>query len=195
MAQVRFVDRIRSLVVASRRACGMRKTVSSISEPEACQLLDNFRVQARRLLARFRIPSQDAEDLLQDTLLLYLSSDPDVPCIESWLQGTLKNRCLVYWRERRRQFYRTMDLALLDSMADPTAASQEHRIYLDQVIRHLDNLRGPCASLLRLRYQSDFKPSQLADELGYSRRGIYKIIERCVAALSKRLLVKRRRPA
>ncbi len=171
----------------------MRKAAASIPEPEARELLDNFRAQARKLLARFRIPSQDAEDLLQDTLLLYLSSDPDVPCIESWLQGTLKNRCLVYWRERRRQFYRTMDLALLDSLSQPTAPSQEHRIYLAEVIRHLDELKGPCASLLKLRYQSDFKPSQLADRLGYSRTGIYKIIERCVAALSKRLLVAHRR--
>ncbi|MCH7667005.1 MAG: sigma-70 family RNA polymerase sigma factor [Acidobacteria bacterium] len=172
----------------------MRKAVSFIPEPEAHEFLDNFRAQARKLLARFRIPAQDAEDLLQDTLLLYLDCNPDVPCVESWLQGTLKNRCLVYWRERRRQFYQTMDLALLDSLAEPTAPSQEHRIYLDEVISHLDHLTGPCASLLKLRYQSDFKPSQLADRLGYGRRGIYKILERCVAALSRRLLVARRRP-
>ena len=169
--------------------------MSSIPEHEAQELLDNFRAQAHKLLARFRIPSQDAEDLLQDTLLLYLDCNPDVPCVESWLQGTLKNRCLVYWRERRRQLYRTMDLALLESLAEPTAPSQEHRIYLDEVISHLDELTGPCASLLKLRYQSDVKPSQLADRLGYGRRGIYKILERCVAALSRRLLAARRRPA
>lgn len=173
----------------------MRKAVSSsIPEPRARELLDGFRIDARRLLARFRIPPQDAEDLLQDTLVLYLRSRPDVPCVESWLQGTLKNRCLVYWRERRRQFYRVMDSTLLDALAEPTAPCQEDRVFLDDVMRRLDELPDRCSSLLRMRYQSDFKPFELADRLGYSRRGIYKILERCVAALSKRLLVTRRRP-
>lgn len=165
------------------------------SELEEREFLDGFKAESRRLLARFRIPSQDAEDLLQDTLLLYLSSKPDVPCIESWLQGTLKNRCLVYWRERRRKFYSLMDFALLDAVAKPVRPSQEHQVFLDDVLRRLDELSGPCSTLLKLRYQADFKPSQLADQLGYSRRGIYKILERCVAALSKRLLVTRRRSA
>ncbi len=169
--------------------------MSFVSDPNASDLLEGFRVDARSLLARFRIPAQDAEDLLQDTLLLYLRRKPDVQSVESWLHGTLKNRCLVYWRERRRQFYSVMDVSLLDALAEPTAASQEHRVFLGDVVSRLDDLTGPCATLLRLRYQSDFKPSELADKLGYSRRGIYKILERCVAALSKRLLVTRRRNA
>lgn len=168
---------------------------TEIPEPRARELLDGFRVDARKLLARFRIPPQDAEDLLQDTLLLYLRSRPDVPCDESWLQGALKNRCLVYWRERRRRFYRIMDSALLDALAEPTAPCQEHRVFLQDVVSRLEELPDRCASLLKLRYHSDFKPSELADQLGYSRRGIYKILERCVAALSKRLLVTRRRRA
>lgn len=168
--------------------------VSNIPDSQARKLLESFRSDARGLLARFRIPFQDAEDLLQDTLLLYLRRRPDTPCVESWLQATLKNRCLVYWRDRRRQFYSVMDSAILDSLAEPTPPSQEHSIYLDEVISRLDDLTGPCAKLLKLRYQSDFKPYELADQLGYSRRGIYKILDRCVAALSKRLLVTRRRP-
>lgn len=173
----------------------MDNSASSLPEQPARELLDSFRVHARRLLARFRIPAQDAEDLLQDTLLLYLTCRPDVPCVESWLQGTLKNRCLVYWRERRRQFFRTMDLALLDTLSQPTSPAQEHRIFLEEVLAQLEELTGPCSALLKLRYQSDYKPAQLADQLGYSRRGIYKIIDRCVAALSRRLLVARRKRA
>lgn len=172
----------------------MRQAAPAIPESEARELLDNFRVQARKLLARFRIPAQDAEDLLQDALVLYLSSAPDISCPESWLQGTLRNRCLVYWRERRRVFYRAMDLGLLDGLAEPVGPSQEHRVFLADVLSRLDELKGPCATLLRMRYHSDIKPAQIADQLGYSRRGIYKIIDRCVAALSRRLLVARGRP-
>ena len=119
----------------------------------------------------------------------------DVPSVERWLQGTLKNRCLVYWRERRRRFYRVMDTALLDAIAEPTAPSQEHRVFLGDVMARVKELPERCQALLQMRYQSNFKPSELADRLGYSRRGIYKILDRCVAALSKKLLVTRRKAA
>lgn len=173
----------------------VRVASTDLQEPQAREMLAAFKADARKLLARFRIPAQDAEDLLQDTLLLFLRSRPEVPSIERWLLGTLKNRCLVYWRERRRKFYRVMDTAVLEALAEPTAPSQEHRVFLEDVVRRLEELPERCSTLLRLRYQSDYKPSELADQLGYSRRGIYKILERCLAALSKRLLVIPRRQA
>ncbi|MCP4203704.1 MAG: sigma-70 family RNA polymerase sigma factor [bacterium] len=169
--------------------------VSNLPESRAREFLDDFRVDARKVLARFRIPAQDAEDLLQDVLLLYLTKKPAASCVEGWLQWTLKHRCLVYWRERRRRFYSSMDSALLEALAEPTAPCQEHRVFLRDVVSRLEQLPHKCASLLKLRYQSDFKPSQLADLLGYSRTGIYKTLERCLAALSKSLLVTRRRRA
>lgn len=155
-------------------------------------MFENFRGQARQLLARFRIPAQDADDLLQDTLLVFLNNGPDVDNAERWLQGALKNRCLVYWRERRRRFFKTMDSVLLEALTEPTPPCQEHQVFLEEVLDHLEGLSAPCSALLKLRYRSDYKPAQLADRLGYSRSGIYKILDRCVAALSRRLLVARR---
>lgn len=159
------------------------------------EVMDGFRVEAGKLLARFRIPPQDAEDLLQDTFLLFLRRKPEVESDGRWLQGALKYRCLVYWRDRRRQFYHLMDTALLEALAEPTAPSQETRVLLADVIQRVDELPERCRSVLKLRYQSDFRPAELADHLGYSRRGIYKILERCLAALAKKLLVSHRRHA
>ncbi|MFQ5527664.1 MAG: RNA polymerase sigma factor [Thermoanaerobaculia bacterium] len=166
-----------------------------IPEPITRELMDGFRGEAWKLLARFRIPAQDAEDLLQDAFLLFLRRRPEVESERRWLQGALKNRCLVYWRDRRRRFYNVMDTSLLEALAEPTAPSQEQRVFLSDVIERVDELPERCRSILRLRYQSDFKPAELADHLGYSRRGIYKILDRCVAALSKKLLVTPRRSA
>ena len=171
----------------------MSEAASALSEVEARDLLVSFRAHARTLLSRFRIPAQDAEDLLQDALLLYLRTDSEIPCAESWLQGTLKNLCLVYWRERRRRFYTVMDAAILEALAEPVEPSQEHHVFLAEVLGRIEELSRPCSGLLRLRYQADIKPAELADRLGYSRRGIYKIIDRCIAALSRRLLVARRK--
>ena len=83
----------------------------------------------------------------------------------------------------------------LEALAEPTAPAQERRVLLADVIERVEELSERCRSVLKLRYQSDFKPAELADHLGYSRRGIYKILDRCVAALSKRLLVTHRRRA
>lgn len=157
--------------------------------------MEGFRAEARKLLARFRIPPQDAEDLLQDTFLLFLRRRPEVDNDGRWLQGALKYRCLVYWRDRRRSFYNAMDTALLEALAEPTAPSQERRVLLADIAERVEELSERCRAVLKLRYQSDFKPAELADHLGYSRRGIYKILDRCVAALSKRLLVSHRRRA
>lgn len=159
-----------------------------LTDARVKDLLDRFRVESRGLLARFRIPAQDAEDLLQDTFLLLLRRQPEGENPERWLQGALRNRCLVYWRERRRRFYQVMDTALLDALARPTQPSQEHRVFLGDVMRRVSELPANCQALLALRYRSDYKPVELADRLGYSRNGIYKILERCVAALSKKLL-------
>ena len=167
--------------------------LSRSPDAQTRELVTTFRSDARKLMARFRIPPEDAEDLLQDTFLLYLRRRPQVASVESWLQGALKNRCLVYWRERRRRFYKVIDATLLDAIAEPTAPSQEHRVFLADVMERVDELPDRCRALLRMRYRSDFRPSELADRMGYSRRGIYKILDRCVAALSKRLLVTVRR--
>ncbi len=161
---------------------------TDLTDARAKDLLDRFRMESRGLLSRFRIPAQDAEDLLQDTFLLLLRRRPEGSEPERWLQGALRNRCLVYWRERRRQFYRVMDTALLDALAQPTRPSQEHRVFLHDVLRRVGELPANCRALLSLRYRSDYRPIELADRLGYSRNGIYKILERCVAALSKKLL-------
>jgi len=168
---------------------------TQLTEATAQELLAAFRGESGKLLARFRIPPQDGEDLIQDTIMLFLRLRPETPSPEGWLQSALKFRCLVYWRERRREFYRLMDTALIDALAEPTAPSQEHRVFLDQVLRRLRNLPEHCWAILSLRYQSDARPAELAERLGYSRSGIYKTIERCLAALSRQLTVAPRRRA
>ncbi len=140
------------------------------------------------VFARFRIPEQDAEDLLQQALLTYVRKRHTVRDPESWLVGTLRNRCLKYWRARRRSLYIAVDEALLESLATPGETSQERADLRRDLSTAMGRLRPRCRSILGLRYGLGCEPRETARRLGYKESSIYKLVERCLAALSSQLL-------
>src|SRR5258708_39930402 len=77
-----------------------------------------------RVLQRYRIPVEDAEDLIQTVLLLAVSKWSAIRDPEAWLIGTLQNRCILYWRGRL-QFKRRF--VQLDATAEPAAAPAQAR--------------------------------------------------------------------
>lgn len=150
-------------------------------------LLARMRPRIRATFARFRVPEQDAEDLLQQALLTYLLKEKSIHDPERWLIGTLRNMCLVYWRTKRRSVYQAVDRALLEALAKPTRPRQEN----DDLRRDLDGaistLPSRCRSILEQRYTYGCKPAETAKQLGYRSSSIYKVIERCLAALSRQI--------
>jgi RNA polymerase sigma factor (sigma-70 family) len=154
--------------------------------------LDDFlrRVEPRlkRLLASYRIPSSDAEDLAQQALLALLYQWEEVRDPECWLLGTLKRHCLMYWRGHRRQLYRAVDAAILEWLSEPQAAPQERRDLLADLDYLIERLPKRCQLLLRLRFQLGYEPTEVAAKLGYRVSSIGKITTRCLAALNRELL-------
>lgn len=164
-------------------------SASPSSQPESFErLLKKVEPRLKAVLGRHRIPPQDAEDLLQQALLAYLYKQDSILEPEAWLLGTLRNRCLMYWRSRRRRLYEAVDSSLLDSIAEPRQPTQE----ANDLTRDLDALIGrlpdKCRNLLRLRYGLGCPPPEAARRLGYSSTGIYKIMERCLAALTRQMV-------
>jgi RNA polymerase sigma factor (sigma-70 family) len=154
--------------------------------------LDDFlrKVEPRlkRLLASYRIPVADAEDLVQKTILALLYQWETVRDPECWLIGTLKRHCLMYWRGQRRCLYRAVDTALLDWLAGPVAAPQERADLLADLENLIDRLPERCRTLLRLRFRLGYEPPEVAAQLGYRASSIGKITTRCLAALNRELL-------
>src|SRR5436190_14233984 len=77
------------------------------------RLLHEVGGQIQGVFSFFRIPPQDAEDLLQDALLALVAKATEIQSPELWLLQTLRNRCATYWRHRRRWIYEELDRALL----------------------------------------------------------------------------------
>ena len=157
-------------------------------EVAAAELLEGLRPTARRVFARYRIPIQDTEDLLQQALVSLLTKHEAVRDPQAWTVGALRNLCRLYWRNRRTVLYETVDSAILESVADPARPEQEREDVARDLDRVLRDLPDRCQSVLDLRYRMGCRPKEAARRLGYRDSSIYKITERCLAALSRRLM-------
>jgi RNA polymerase sigma factor (sigma-70 family) len=142
----------------------------------------------KRLMNTYRIPNEHREDILQSSLLALLYQWERVHDHESWLFGTVKRYCLIYWRTNRRRIYSAVDATILEWLSNPTAPSQERSDLLRDLESLIDRLPLRCRTLLRLRFRLGYEPQEVADKLGYSASSIGKITNRCLTALSKELL-------
>lgn len=169
-----------------------------MAEPAVAQnlvedLLVKHRTTVLKILARYRIPSQDAEDLIQDTLLAYLYQHAEVRDPGKWLLGTLRNRCLLYWRARRRHQLDSLDNVLDLICYDDTVSDQElveHRHDLECMSKGLSTV---CRDAIQLHYLNGLSYRDTASRLGYKPSGIHKVMDRCLSALLSAMTVTRNR--
>ena len=159
----------------------------SLDEEGVEHLLLSFKPRARAITASFRIPPEDGEDLLQEALLTFLHKRDEIFCPEAWLAATLKRRCLMYWRSRRRNLLRQVDASILELLAGGEEGPQQSIDARCDLDRLLCEVPEKCRSLLVARYREGLTPSETAQSLGYRRSGIYKLIERCLSALTTRV--------
>jgi len=155
---------------------------------EVAALLQQQRPKLGRILRHFRIPEQDAEDLLQDVLVSLVSRDDGVESPEAWLLAGLRYRCLMYWRSRRRGVYRAVDEALLENLAEPEAPEVERKEIAHDLSRCLTEIPSRCRNVLKLRYTLGMRPPEVARQLGYNRSSIATVTRRCLAALCQKLV-------
>src|SRR6185369_1314555 len=176
--------------------------MSTLDHPQVDTSLDEFlrsvRPRLKSLFVRYGIPPQDTEDILQQALLAMVYQRHGVRDPETWLIGTLRNKCLLYWREHRRRLYEAVDAAALDLMAEPLAPAQEMTDRRRDLVSAIEQLPERCRNLLWLRYQG-YEAIEVAEQLGYSQASIGKISKRCLAALTRRLRTggraKKKKPA
>jgi RNA polymerase sigma factor (sigma-70 family) len=147
-------------------------------------LLERCRPQLSRVLFRFRVPHQDAEDLLQETVLILISKWDSVRCPEAWLVATLRNRCIIYWRRRRARIYEAMDQALLEVLAELAPPPQERTDLRCDLAEALGRLEPRQRSLLELRYRWGCTSQEAGDRLGHGAASVRKMTQRSIARLT-----------
>jgi RNA polymerase sigma factor (sigma-70 family) len=159
--------------------------VDPSQELEFEHFLVAVRPKVRRVFARYRIPGQDAEDLLQEALLAAVGKWPTIQSKEAWLVVTLCHKCSVYWRDRRRSRIEEVDDAQLEQLAPPQRAGQE-RVDLQRDLRRLlSTLERRHRALIVLRYGVGFSPLEVAERLGYHEGSIRKLACRSMEKMQR----------
>jgi len=167
--------------------------MSTPEQPEPAVSFDDFlkkvEPKLKRILVLYRIPAEDSEDVLQQTLLNLLYQWERIRDPEWWLLGTLKRHCLMYWRTHRRRIYSAVDTTILEWLSEPVAPSQEQTDFLSDLESMIGRLPTRCRSLLQLRFRYGYETPEVAKRLGYRASSIGKITNRCLDALSREMLL------
>jgi RNA polymerase sigma factor (sigma-70 family) len=153
------------------------------------ELRERVEPRLKGLLWTYRIPIDDAEDLIQDTFYSLVFSTHVINDTEAWLVGTLKRKCLMYWRKQRRNLYAAVDETLLEWLATPMAPPQEREQLLADLASLIERLPPKCRKVLRMRFLFGYEPQEVAEKLGYSSTSIGKVTHRCLAALSHQMFL------
>lgn len=145
------------------------------------------RARLRRVLARYSIPYQDAEDLLQEALLAAVLCWDTIENPESWLAGTLAHKCQMYWRTRRRSRVEAVDGDTLELLAPPLQAPQEQSDSASDLYRLLAELEEPHREMFHLRYVDGMTSVELSKQLGIPCASVRKLTCRSFGKLQKKL--------
>ncbi len=150
-------------------------------------LLSRLGRRLSAILWRYGVPPRDAEDLLQETLLLFLQKRSTIRRPEAWIVTTLRNQALMYLRRRisRRRVVLEPGHDLRPAALVTETRGQdrlEARLTLASAMRRV---RGKQREALRLRYIEGLSAEEVARRLGYRPASIRKILGRARGSLRK----------
>lgn len=149
------------------------------------ELLERIRPRIKKLLRKYDIPYQDAEDVVQDALLVALSKWESIHYKEGWILGAVRFKCSNYWRRQRGERLLGMDMPMLEDLSEPQSPGQEQdEIHHDlrSLTRGLDPRQR---AALWMRFGVGLDVDEIARRLGYCASSIRKLTGRSLARLQK----------
>jgi DNA-directed RNA polymerase specialized sigma24 family protein len=147
-----------------------------------------------RILARYRIPVDEAEIIVEELVSTLLLKRELISQPERWLLTSLQNRCLLYWRNQRERLCRSLDAGLLSVFAGEDVPAAEKESVRSRLGALTDRLSPTCRERIAQRY--GLAPARLiaatgsdtaADGLEEHAR-LDDETMRCLTALSRRML-------
>lgn len=130
------------------------------------ELLVQLEPRIQAILGRYRIPRQDGEDLVQDSLVLLLRKASFLRNPTAYFLTTLQFRCRMYWRSRGRRRQEPMADETLENLAGAQAPTQEAALLRRDLDRLLGGLPPRQQSLIRLRYGLGYTAREVAERWG-----------------------------
>ena len=166
-----------------------------MESPDPCDdallaLVAQLRPRIRQVFSSFHIPPVDAEDVLQDVLLVAFLKWDSIHTKDAWLLGTLRKKCALYWKRRRDDRLEPVEPSALEGYCEPQEPGQqatERRLDLAVLTEGLE-LRHRV--VLWLRYGLGCSTAEIAERTGYCDSSIRKLTCRSVARIQKKMAAK-----
>jgi RNA polymerase sigma factor (sigma-70 family) len=149
--------------------------------------LERVRPQIKKLLRSYDIPLQDAEDLLQDALLVAIGKWDTIRHKEAWILGALRVKCSNYWKKIHKDRLVPVEPLVLVELSPAQAPEQEQReigLDLNSLTRGVGKRHR---AALWLRFGVGLDTAEVARRLGYNPSSIRKLTTRSLARLQKQV--------
>lgn len=151
------------------------------------ELLERIRPKIRRMLANYRIPFQDAEDVVQDALIAAFLKAGEIRSMEFWLLGTLRYKCAYYWRKKRWDLSLGVDPSSLEELSVPVPPEQEREtLYWDLDVLSRD-LGEKHREILWLRFRLGLSHAEMAERLGSCPENVRRLVASATARVRRRM--------
>jgi RNA polymerase sigma factor (sigma-70 family) len=148
----------------------------------------------RRLLfsiavRKFNVPVSDAETLVQDAWVAFLTQDARIHDPKAWLAATMRNLSRHYWRQRGRIERVEVSIDAAERVADLNADGMERTLVVRKV---LSLLTSRDRDILRLHYFERLTAAAIAERLdtttGYAEKRICIALKRARDIYSRLLM-------
>lgn len=127
---------------------------------------------------KFRVPESEAEGLIQEVFLSFMTTTTKIENIKAWLVAAMCNASRHYWRVQGRTEGLPEDF---DDHSDPS--SHDIAETLAEVItmqQALDYLQPRCRETLHLHYYEGLSANEVARSLDTTSRYAEKLIHNCL---------------
>jgi RNA polymerase sigma factor (sigma-70 family) len=149
------------------------------------EMTDPYRRELQLHCYRILGSTQDAEDLVQETLLDALRKWEAIRNLEAWLGGTLRFKCAKYWRRQHAEPVLGVDPPVLEELSEPQPPAQELDGALLDLRRLSRGLGKRHRTALWLRFGLGLSTDEVALRLGYCPASVRKLTSRSIARLQR----------
>jgi RNA polymerase sigma-70 factor (ECF subfamily) len=158
--------------------------MSPDGEQAMTELFTRVGPRLERIVAHFRIPAAEAEDLLQEVWLSAVRHWERLENPEAWLSRAFYLICCAHCgRRKKRQRLHYMDVPLLETLAPAEKPAQERT----ELLRDLSTLAAFLSQrdrlLLQLRYVLGLSCAETAIRLGCRPGSVRKLSARALARM------------
>jgi RNA polymerase sigma factor (sigma-70 family) len=141
------------------------------------QLYTEYSVLLRAIAIRgYHVPPDDAEELVHDTFMAFLERHTYIHNAKGWLSATVRNRCMNWQRDHRREVPLTAGAyQTVDGAAEENIESCIRRLTAAAVIAQLGE---KCRETL-LGFISEESIERIAQRLAITQAYAERLISRC----------------